>query len=253
MHTIRSVCASVSAGWADCVLAAGGSLHHAGVICTAAHGTRAHTSGAIALLGLIPGCQAARGPVYAAQPQSTVLRHDAQRLVQIREELPTHGLLARPERTHRSEYLCSLRAQLAVISRSVLDSGTPNDVQVPSGEWLSDANGSQTLAIHGLSVQNDRFRSCYTRVQWRFQFSEISRMEAMIAFGHFEAPNVASARQRNRIATALLPVDPVVTEAAVLLERPRQCSTAGRHSYSRLADCNSVVLRHAVSDSAMTR
>jgi hypothetical protein len=75
----------------------------------------------------------------------------------------------------------SLRAQLAVIWRSVLDSGTPNvDCRSPSGEWLSDANGSQT-GYPRIIIQNDRFRSCYTRcVQWRCQFSEITRMEAMM-------------------------------------------------------------------------
>jgi hypothetical protein len=69
---------SVSAGWADCVLAA--------LVATPRRESSAlrltaqeRTSGAIALLGLIPGCEAALAGRCMPQPQSTVLRHDAQR------------------------------------------------------------------------------------------------------------------------------------------------------------------------------
>jgi hypothetical protein len=90
----------------------------------------------------------------------------AQRLVQIREELPTHGLLARPERTHRSEYLCSLRAQLAVISRSVLDSGTPNDCRclVASGSATQTALRPWLSTDYPSTIDSDRAIHAYSGV-----------------------------------------------------------------------------------------
>jgi hypothetical protein len=148
------------------VLAAGGSYTTPGVICTAAHGTRAHTSGAIALLGLTPAAKRRRWPVCRA-PKSTVLRHDCSASSD-REELPTHGLLGTTG-TDAIDRNISEASKPAVISQCARFGNTERDCRSPSGE-VADANGSQTWPstdYPSRTIDSDRA----TRyVQWRCRF-----------------------------------------------------------------------------------
>jgi hypothetical protein len=123
--------------------------------------------------------------VYAAQLKARFCAV-AQRLVQIREGYQ-HGLLGTTGTDAMIGISLEPQSPAAVISRSVLDSGTPNVGLV--ARWL---NGSQTLYPR-IIRQNDRFRSCYTIRTVALSVFRNIRMEAMIAFGHFEALNVASA------------------------------------------------------------
>jgi hypothetical protein len=114
---------------------------------------------------------------------STVL-YVAQRLVQIRE-VPTHGLLG-VERTVDRNISGSLRAQLAVISCSVLDWNTERrDCRSPSGEVAQRRKRLSDLGYPRIIRPERSIPIVLRYVQWRCQFSRIQNGGSGVAFGHF--------------------------------------------------------------------